>query len=235
MTSAIVAFMEKLDEYPGWREWNRGKIGYTLHFDDFLRPDNHAEEFKFDEETEKQHAVIMCYFSLFQTPAELRDLEFYFHRFPYAGTSITRYAHLSNCCELYFSKFYQYKERLKELFDAVENAVGKHNLAIGKFIKRLDKEFDAEMRERHSVHHRQRFEDIEISRLFLIENMMLNDPATTEKGWTEERRHVYRKAANAWSKRCVTQSERLNAFTEAVAEALLKVCPFLKSEISNTS
>ncbi len=235
MTSAIVAFIKKLDEYPGWREWNRGKIGYTLYFDDFVRPGNRVSEFKFDEETEKHHSVIMCYFSLDQTPAELRGLEFYFRRFPYAGTPITRYAHLSNCCELYFSKFYQYKERLKELFDAVETAVGTHNLAIGKLIKHLDKEFEAEMRERHSVHHRQRFEDIEISRVFLIENMMQNDPSMAKKGWTEERRRVYRKAASAWAKRCVTQSERLDAFTEAVAEALLKVCPFLKPEITETS
>lgn len=234
MTSSIVAFINKLDDYPGWREWNRGKIGYTLHYDDFVPPDSHPREFKFEDETEKQHAVIMCYFCLIQTTVELRDLEFYFRRFPYADTPITRYNHLSNCCELYFSRFYQYKERLKNLFDAVEKAVGKPNLGVGQFIKRLDKEFNAEMRERHSVHHRQRFEDVDISRVFLIESMIQNDPSMATKGWTEEHRRVYRKAANAWAKRCVMQSERLDVFSEAVAEALLNLCPFLRPEIAET-
>ncbi|NBB51723.1 hypothetical protein GVN24_25905 [Rhizobium sp. CRIBSB] len=167
MTSAIAAFIKMLDDYPGWREWNREKFGHTLHFDDdFLRAEKRAAEFKFEHKIETQHTVIMRYIALLHTSAELGDLKYYFRRFPYRGTSITRYAHLSNCCELYFSRFFQYKERLKELFDAVDTAVDAHNLPVGKLIKAFDREFNAEIRERHAIHHRQRFEDLDISRLF---------------------------------------------------------------------
>lgn len=229
MTSAIAAFIKMLDDYPGWREWNREKFGHTLHFDDdFLRPEKRATEFKFEHRIEAQHTVIMRYISLLHTPAELSDLKHYFRRFPFGATSITRYAHLSNCCELYFSRFFQYKERLKELFDAVDTAAHGHNLAVGKFIKAFDREFNAEIRERHSIHHRQRFEDLDISRLLLIEQILQCDTSMADKGWVHEQRRAYRKAANAWATRCVTQSERLDTITEAVAEALLKVCDFLK-------
>lgn len=228
MSSAIAAFVKALDDYPGWREWNRGKFGHTLHFDEGWRTNDRPASFEFDDATDKQHAVIMRYFSLLQTPSELRDLEFYFRRFPYAGTPITRYAHLSNSCELYFGRFYQYKERLKAVFDAVEAAVGGHGLAIGKFIKSFDKEFDPEIRERHSIHHRERFEDIEISRLFLIENVILSNPKRAGMGWDKEQKRYYRLAGQVWGKRCLDQADRLDIFTEAVAEALLKVCPFLK-------
>lgn len=234
MQIAIAKFVRSLDDYPGWREWNRGKFGDTLYFDDeFWRDSDGPAEFRFDAEIEKRHAVIMRYFSLLQTPSELRDLEFYFRRFPYSGTPITRYAHLSNCCELYFSRFYQYKERLKKLFEAVREAVGKHGLAIGKFIKLLGKEFEPEIRERHSIHHRERFEDLEISRLFLIENAILSNPERVGKGWEQEQKRYYRIAGARWAKRCLTQSDRLDTFTEAVAEALLKVCPFLDSTPPN--
>lgn len=231
LSSAIASFVRELDDYPGWREWNRGKFGHTLYFDDeFWRPDNRPAVFEFDPVTEKRHAVIMRYFSLLQTPDELRDLQFYFRRYPYAGTTITRYSHLSNCCELYFGRYYQYKERLKELFDAVEAAVGAHNLAIGKFIKTFDREFSPEIRERNSIHHRERFEDIEISRLFMVESVILSNPKRAGMEWEKGQKRYYRKAASTWAKRCVEQSERLDVFTEAVAEALLKVCPFLKPE-----
>ena len=198
------SFMLKLEEYPGWRDWNRGKFGRTLHFDDeFWRDNKGPDEFRFDPETEKQHAVVMRYFVLLQTSHELRDLEFYFRRFPYKGTPITRYAHLSNICELYFGRFYQYKERLKELFDAVKVAVPNHRLDVGKLIRLFDKEFDAEMRERHSVHHHERFEDIEISRLFIVENVILANQDLAKGGWDKEHKRYYSQAASKWARRCI--------------------------------
>ncbi len=34
MSNAIGAWITDLENYPGWREWKRKQIGYTLHFDD---------------------------------------------------------------------------------------------------------------------------------------------------------------------------------------------------------
>lgn len=228
LSRGIQDWIVQLDDYPGWKEWNRSKISRTLHFDDEFRAvDEHPGKFDFDPETERQHDLIMRYFTLLQTPAELRDLQYYFRRFPLAGTPVTRYAHLSNVCELYFNRIYQYRERLKKLFEALKASVPKHRIDVGKLIKDFDKEFDAEIRERHSVHHRERFEDLEISRVFLIESILLQDKEFVSMGWDREYRLKYRRLAKVWAKRCVDKADRLDAFTEAVAGALLRICPFL--------
>lgn len=229
MSSAIRDWVVALDDYPGWREWNRAKLGHTLHFDeDFRDRRDWPNEFKFDVETDKQHAVIMRYLTLLQTSTELRDLEYYFRRFPYAGTPVSRYAHLSNVCELYFSRFYQYKERLKGLFDAVRSTLPDPEPNVGRLVKQLDKAFGPEMRERNGVHHRERFEDVAISRVFLIEGIVLRDPQLASKGWDREHRRVYRLAAKEWAKRCINQSRRLDTFSEIVAGEVLHACSFLR-------
>jgi hypothetical protein len=78
-----------------------------------------------------------------------------------------RHEHLSNVCELYFSRIYQFKERLKHLVDAVDVLVPKHGIQFGPFIKQFAKEFDREIRERNQIHHFQRFADLDIERVYL--------------------------------------------------------------------
>lgn len=225
MSRATQNWMKQLDEYPGWREWRRSKIGHALHFDDeFMPPKEMAAEFKFSAPVETEHAVIMQYLTLLDTVNSLRDVEWYFRRYPFAGTPVTRYDHLTHCCELFFGRFYQFKERLKNLFDAVKRAVPNHGLDVGKFIKLFDKTFDDEIRARNGVHHRERFDEIAISRVFLTESIARSKPAL---GWEREARSHYRKAANEWAARTRRQADRMDQFVEAVADALLKVCPFL--------
>ncbi|MBC7906380.1 MAG: hypothetical protein H7Y60_06485 [Rhodospirillaceae bacterium] len=196
-----------------------------MHFDDeFMPPKEMAEEFKFSEKAEAEHAVVMTYLTLLDAVSSLRDVEWYFRRYPFAGTPVTRYNHLTHCCELFFGRFYQFKERLKNLFDAVKRAVPNHGLDAGKFIKLFDKTFDDEIRARHGVHHRERFDEIAISRVFLMESIAILKP---ERGTENECRSLYRKAANEWAARTRHKADRMDEFAEAVAEALLKVCPFL--------
>lgn len=225
MSRATRNWLVKLNEYPGWREWRRSTIGYTLYFDDeFTQPREGASEFKFSATTDAEHAVVTLFLELQDTVNSLRDVEWYFRRYPFAGTPVTRYNHLTHCCELYFGRFYQFKERLKNLFNAVRRAVPGHGLEVGKFIKLFDKTFEDEIRARHGVHHRERFSDIAISRVFLIECVVTWG---SKPGSEKEFLFQYRKAANEWAARIRRQADQMDTFIEAVAAALLNVCSFL--------
>lgn len=123
-----------------------------------------------------------------------------------------------------FSRIYQFKERLKHLVDAVDAVVPKHGVQFGPFIKQFAKEFDQEIRERNQIHHFQRFSDLDTDRLYLTG---FRDTVYPDKGWKEEQRYYYRKVAKVWAQRVQRRGALLDAFLDAVAEALLRRCPFL--------
>lgn len=59
MLSAVSRWLEWLEEYPGWKEWNRRKLRLTLHQEDWdERAKDAIEEFVFSAEVEKQHQVV---------------------------------------------------------------------------------------------------------------------------------------------------------------------------------
>jgi len=75
MSLAIRHWMTGLEDYPGWREWQRSKIERVLYFDDELTSRGVAEdEFIFSPEMEAQHAVVTLYLSLQDTVHALRDV-----------------------------------------------------------------------------------------------------------------------------------------------------------------
>lgn len=225
MSRAIRNWMVNLNNYPGWREWQRSKISHILHFDEELELSAALpNEFKFSSHVEIEHAVITLYLALQDTVNSLRDVEWYFRRYPFANTPVSRYAHLTYCCELFFGRFYQFRERLKNLFDAVKKAVPNHQLDVGGFIKLFDKTFEDEIRARHNVHHRERFDDVAISRVFMVESFL----ATSDQAsWHKEHLIHYRKAAKEWAVRTRRRADEMDRFVEGVAGALLNVCMFL--------
>lgn len=222
ISHAIGEWLKELQEYPGWREWKRLQIGHTLYFDDEFMPlEKSLEDFEFSPEMEKKHAVMMLYIELASAAHALRDVEWYFRRYPFSRTPVSRANHLTYCCEMYFGRFYQFRERLKKLSKAVKDAVPDHGLDFGKFIKAFNKEFDQEIRARNSVHHHEAFNDVAITRIAL-----LGLTGTSDDHERLTRSH-YRKATREWASRTRRNSEKLDQFVDAVAEALLNVCPFL--------
>lgn len=222
---AIGEWIRKLEDYPGWQEWKRSQIGYTLNFDDEFMPSEMVlEEFKFSPEIEREHAVVSSYMELLTTTNALRDVEWYFRRYPFSQAPISRESHLRYCCEMYFGRFYQFRERLKRLSNAVSHAAPSHKLDFGKFIKSFDQEFDQEIRARHGVHHHEAFDDVAISRVALLE---LTDQSDSRGLRRSAYQAYYRKTAKEWAERTKRRSGKLDQFVEAVATALLKECPFL--------
>jgi len=228
MSNAIREWNTKLNDYPGWKEWRRKRIGHTLYFDDqFPSAFEQIEgDFRFSDKLEKQHAIVIQYLELVQAVYSLKECEYYFRRYPFRGLPVTRYNHITNICEMFFGRFYEIKERLKKYFKAMSVVVPNHRLDLGGFIRNFEKEFEQELRARNVVHHHRRFEDLAIDRVFLTESLSATD---AYKGWKREHLTVYRKLSKEWAQRVRRRSAKMDEFLEAVAVATLANCSFLSA------
>ncbi|GJH28148.1 hypothetical protein [Caballeronia novacaledonica] len=222
---AMGSFVKQLDSVPGWRDARVENMMLTMDLDDmFERPQAAQRSITLPLDIEKQHTVVMRYLELADCTFAFKSCEYYFRRFPFNDLPVSRHEHLSNVCELYFSRLYQFKERLKLLSDAMEVAVPSHGLTFGSLIKRFAKEFDQELRERNQIHHTARFSDLDTQRLFLT---VVSEMANPGKGWKAEQTRYYRKVSKEWAQRVRDRAALLDAFLEAVAEGLLDRCAFL--------
>jgi hypothetical protein len=223
LSSGIRSWMIALNNFPGWTDWVRRRVAFTLLDEDIRTklPKTAIEmEFVFPPTLNKQHAVVLQYMGLLQTVETLKECEYYFRRYPFRGLPISRANHITNVCEMYFARFYELKERLKNYFEAVKVVSPNHRLEIGKFIRLYEREFDHELRERHNVHHRSRFEDAAIDRVFLVD--------TTNDGRDDQEHSIrYRKLTKEWVNRVRRRAARVDVFMEAVADATLRTCSFL--------
>ena len=224
--SAITAWLRQLESYPGWKEWKRSQLGYTLLHDDDFFQETHTRlgDFEFPKETEKQHDLLMRYFAILDTALALAECEFYFRRYPFRGLPVSRHNHIKNVCEMYFGRFYEFKERLKLFFKALKAACPEHRIEAGKLIKIFEKEFEHELRERNAVHHRERFEDVAIKKLFLTHSMVDGEDGVL---WRREHDAAYRRFTREWVQRVKRRSRRIEEYVEAIAKVTLDICPFL--------
>lgn len=227
MSDAIRVWRGNLENEPGWKEWRRKRIAHTLYFDDPfpLEVKSDGGDFVFSDTIKKQHAVVIQYLGLQQTIYSLKECEYYFRRYPFRGLPVTRYGHITNVCEMYFSRVYEFKERMRKYFEAVKAVAPHHRLDIGAFIKQFEKVFDQELRARNSVHHDSRFEDIAIDRVLLTEILSLNDK---DRGCKREHMGAYRKAVGEWVQRVRVRGSKMDEFLEAIAKVTLSTCIFLK-------
>lgn len=225
MSRAIGKWLITLDAIDGWKEYRRNRLIHTMDFDaPIIIRSNSPGDFVFPPDIDKQHAVVTQYLGLQQTIESLKECEFYFRRYPFRGLPVSRHAHITNVCEMYFGRFYEFKERMKKYFNAIKAVAPNQTLMIGKFIKLFEDVFEQELRARNKVNHHGRFEDIAIDKVFLTDVFSLSDD---KKGMKQEHLAAYRKAANEWAKRVRTRGAKMDEFLEATAEATLAVCGFL--------
>ena len=239
MMEAICKWMNDLRDYPGWREWNRGKIWRIWSYDamDSGQIPRHDSQFTFSDEVAEQHSVIMRYLELLRIIDALKECEFYFRRYPFRDLPVTRSNHLINICEMYFSRCYQFKERLKEYFEAVNNVVSTKDVDTVKnfatnLFKVYDKEFKEELKARNIIHHNERFEDIEIDRIALREVLSGTVEFDIEQ---QEQLNEYRKATRYWVRQVQVSGIKMDACLECLAELTLECCKFLSDTEKDTN
>lgn len=176
MEVATTNFAVTLEQVPGWLEFRRSRMGHTLSF--AIAPMTKPEISNFPSPLDDQHQVVMLYLGLAQTLHALQDCEFYFRRFPFKALPISRYTYATNVCEMYFGRFYEFKERMKKLLNAAKLVAEGKDLLVGPFIKAFENDFDSELRARNCIHHHGRFDDVAIDRLFISESFVKTSPAT---------------------------------------------------------
>ncbi|WP_151343499.1 hypothetical protein [Rhizobium leguminosarum] len=167
----------------------------------------------------------MNYLGLTQTLNVLKQTEYYFRNYPFRSKEVSKYDHLTNVCEMYFSRFYEMKERLKKHFKAVKVAVPGYQLDVGPFIKLFERSFDEELRARNGIHHHERFQDLALDRIFLTESIAT---AREGSGWRREHNADYRRVSKEWAERVRQRAAILDLFMEEVARVTLATCSFLK-------
>lgn len=141
MQDSIAKWIRLLENYPGWREWNLEKVFYTLNFDLENLDDQRQGEFMFSQEVEQQRQLIMKYLELKDSIDALRECEYYFRRYPFRGLPVTYSRHITNICEMYFSRCYEFKQKLCEYLNALQ-ALSEEKISVGSILKAFDKEFE---------------------------------------------------------------------------------------------
>jgi hypothetical protein len=233
LQSSVGRWLLKLTEVRGWNEYKRQISIRTFWHDDVIPGEfPPLGDFILPEDLNREHAIVVSYYALLSTIRSLRDCEYYFRRYPFSDLSVSKYDHLRYICEMYFGRFYEFKSRAKQCFNAVK-ALGIPNTPAnpGLFIKHFDKEFNTELRERNKVHHHDRFEDIAIDNLFITS--LLAQGSKPENGLNRRNSAFYRKLSNEWANRAVQRSKKLDEYLNVIAELLLASCPFLAEPTSD--
>ena len=216
MSAAIRAWMAfVLEKYPGWREMNRKKIGRIFE----MRTEESDVEVDFilPEDIEGQRLLVLGYAQLLVTVELLGEYQYYLRRFPFRGLPVTRSRHVTNVCEMYFSRCYQFKQLFKIYLCCLKTQVP--NVDIGRGLKQFDKAFGRELKTRNQIHHREGFSDISIDRLFLQEIAWGKD--------SPGRDYEYRRATRFWIEEIRLTVGRLEEVLENAAKATLEHCTFL--------
>ena len=220
LMAAIVEWMQRLNEYPGWDEWNRQKLKYTLFFDDFDDDDGvrRLGDFELPKDLEEQHTIVIGYVRLSGMVDNIRECEYYFRRFPFRGLPVTRASHVTNVCEMYFSKFYQFEEMFEDYLAALRAFVP--GIRIGSVVRQFRKIFKQELRSRHHIHHKDRFSDVSIGRVFLNEKVIGSKRRQVQQ-------YQYRQLVKFWVREVRRSVGQFELILETVAEVTLDRCPFL--------
>ena len=229
LMDAIGMWVKGLDSYPGFREWQRKKVVAVLSLLEgiTLKDDAFPEEFKFSDEADRQHAAIMAYLSMASSFHTLQQCEFYFRRYPFADLPVSKEDHIRNMCEMYFNRFYEFKERLKRCLNAVEKTI-EGTINTGSVLKQFARDFDQELRARNSIHHHERFDDAAIQGIWVASVMGYSDKMGP--GWKDVANRGYRRSSSEWAARAKRRSKMVENYLEAVAGAMLDMCPYLKPE-----
>lgn len=211
MFKRITRWIDHVREYPGFADFQRERFRKILLSD--IGPYEPGEDFRFDSNTDKKQDFCLSYLQLLRASMAIKSVEYYFRRYPFHSLPVSHDEHLSNICELFFSRIYQYREKMKNTLNHA-NKVQKGAISVGPAVRAFDRIFDRELRERHQVHHRVRYEDIDIERLGLLDTLSITEKRAELK---EEIGFQYRKVCRVRVKRVRSRSRVIDEITNQIS------------------
>lgn len=222
----INKFMTFLLTDPAFEHFQSQKVALTFYIDDpiNLRSESpETAEFHFSSSVAKEHDVVMAFLYLSESIQSLAECEYYFRRFPFRDLPIDRHKHLRHMCEMYFSRFYEIRERIKKVLNLMNILNGSKSIQVGKFLKVFDKIFEDEIKERNSIHHHKSFDDLGIDKVFLTPVL---SGIRESDGMLSEHKSSYRREVNRWVSRVKKKSLLMYSILDAVAKVLVERCKF---------
>lgn len=181
-------------------------------------------------ETARENAVIVGYTALINQVFAVGECANYFRRFPFAGLPISKGDHLRNCCELYFDRIVQFRDRLKALLNSCKKLHPNAPWRTAEFLKLFDKAFTREIRARNHTHHHGRYDDTDIGQLALMSLLQKAPPLEQLNLFTGAHFEnvLYRRATRKWRREVTERAEVLSTICELVAELILRECKFIQ-------
>lgn len=133
---------------------------------------------------------------------------------------------------MYFSRIYEFSERMKVCLNAVNGTIDDYNLDTGAAIRAFAKDFRQELTVRNSIHHKSHFEDLILERVSITGLISRSDAGTIEPLWNIVHRQAYRQMQKEWTERIRRRSQRARVYLDAVADAMKKHCAWLREPIN---
>lgn len=223
----VSAWLMHLLKYPGFRDWKDEVARRHMVF--ALLPQAPVEpfhDFQFDPATLREHEIVAGYVRLIGAANDCRTSQHYFRRYPFRGLPVGRNDHLRTCCELYYSRVYQFRERLFRLLVRIERRTEPKGLDV----RALKKHFDAQLRDeldaRHRIHHEAAYSDFELDALGQTDLL-----TTVKAGWPRMSDAGYHRIARQWRRRVEVTADKLDFWVGVAAVLMLNQCRFLTDPV----
>jgi hypothetical protein len=170
--------------------------------------------------------IIEGFIGLYTQVETIRECQYYFRRYPFRGLHFSRAKHLTNCCEMYFDRIVQFRDRMKTLLNAIKRAAPQAPVPVARMLRLFDKIFAFEIRNRNHTHHHGRFDTDEIRQLGLIHILSVGERTANFSAGIED--DLFRKAARGWVKSIQQAVDLVEQFVDQAALIILDVCEFVQ-------
>jgi len=224
----LLLWLRKLLAYEGYTEWKNKQIQQTLLAG--LIPATELEplaDFRFSEEIEREHPLVAGYYAVLSSVMSVRECEFYFRRYPFGGKNVSREAHLRTCCELFFSRVYQFETRWLRHLTQLSRRTKPKGLPIELLKAEFRSRFEEIRSVRHQIHHEDEYSDIQLKAVGLGDLLSIGDQ---QFEWLKMSQLSYRQITKDWIARVHSAADQLDLFVGVTATLMLARCEFLPTE-----
>lgn len=222
----IADWISELLIYPGFREWKDIQIRSEMLATWADEPLSDLPDFEFPPDILRQHEIVSGYHDLLDSAIETRNCAAYFRAATSRPPTIDRQSHLQTCCELFFSRVYQFRERQEKLLKRIKRRSRASKLDIAPILKQFESRFSSIISARNDLHHHTAYTDFEIKGVGsadLVIGMQTPD-------WSSVSKWRYREIRLRWVKRVEDAADQLDLFVGANSYYILECCSFLTAK-----
>lgn len=221
----IAAWLKSFSEQDGFLEWKNRHIAATLVSG--LIPDGepeHIEDFPLSDALIREHEIVSGYLEIQTCLMTIRECEHYFRKYPFKKEEITREAHLRTCCELFFGRIFQFRERYFKLLKRVQRRSKRKVLVVETISQQFEQRFQQVVDARNDFSHHKAYQDIHLNAVGLGD---LLSSANDDLRFMRLPVRSYRAIAKYWINQVNQAVEQLDVFIGVLALVMLDLCTFL--------